>query len=1028
MSSSHSDPVPAVSAPDGSALPTPPTPSADVPDVPEPTSSVPAPDQGLSLNRYFTEAGKNPFDQVVWERRSAGISNEKGEAVFRQDDCEIPAFWSQMATNVVVSKYFRGPLGSPTREYSVRQLIGRVVDTMTLWGKQGRYFQSPADAEVFHDELTHLLLNQYASFNSPVWFNVGVERHPQCSACFINSVEDTMQSIMTLARTEGMLFKYGSGTGTNLSPLRSSVEQLQGGGSASGPVSFMKGFDAFAGVIKSGGKTRRAAKMVILNTDHPDILDFIECKAREEKKAWALIDAGYDGSFNGEAYSSVFFQNSNNSVRVTDEFMQAYEKDGEYQTRFVTNGKPAHTLRAREVARKIADAAWLCGDPGIQFDTTVNRWHTCKASGRINASNPCSEYMFLDDSACNLASLNLLRFLREDGSFDVEAFRHAIRIVFLAQEIIISFASYPTEKIGMNSERFRPIGLGYANLGALLMALGVPYDSEDGRAVAAAVSALMTGEAYCTSALIAATKGTFEAYPENRESMLDVMAMHRAAAYKLTQPKCLEGIVLEASRRAWNEAAGLGKKHGYRNAQATVIAPTGTIGFMMDCDTTGIEPDLALVKYKKLVGGGEMKIVNKTVRRALGRLGYAPEAVMAIEDYIDAQETIEGAPGLRPEHLPVFDCSFRPRNGKRSISYMGHVRMMAAVQPFVSGAISKTVNMPNDVAAEDIERVYSEAWRMGLKALAIYRDGCKRTQPMSTARGGEKAAARTQAAQAAASATVPAPEPEVRIVYMPQRHRLPAERRAITHKFEIGNHEGYLTVGLYEDGKPGEVFIRMAKEGSTISGLMDSFATSISIALQYGVPLEVLVKKFCHTRFEPSGFTKNPEIPMAKSIMDYIFRWLAAKFLSAEEAAAVGIVRRRETMAPVPEEPKTPLPAETSSAHPDTTVWDDTATEAKRKPGNGSGSTESDEEEATGNGGSSARTATARKTAAETATQHAPRRIMAVAALDSDPLSSRRSTYTNQSDAPPCPECGAITVRNGSCYKCNNCGASLGCG
>ncbi len=985
-----------------------------IPDAPEPSTPAPARDAGLVLSRHFTQPGQDPFDLISWDRRSAVITNDKGETVFRQDDIEVPAFWSLMATNVVVSKYFRGHLGRADREKSVRELIGRVVNTLTRWGREGRYFATGADAETFHAELTHLLLHQYAAFNSPVWFNVGVEEHPQCSACFINSVEDTMTSIMTLAHTEGMLFKYGSGAGSNLSPIRSSRERLHGGGIASGPVSFMKGFDAFAGVIKSGGKTRRAAKMVILNIDHPDILAFIDCKAHEEKKAWALIDAGYDGSFNGEAYSSIFFQNSNNSVRVTDEFMRACENGGSFWTRYVTTGEPCEELDAHAMMRRIAEAAWVCGDPGIQFHDTINRWHTCKNSGPINASNPCSEYMFLDDSACNLASLNLLKFLDDAGRFDIEAFRQAVRVVFLAQEIIVSNASYPTPRIGANSEKFRPLGLGYANLGALLMALGVPYDSEEGRSAAAAVTALMTGEAYRTSALIAATRGPFEGFEENREPMLGVMEMHRAAAWRIPATQCLGEAVVRAARASWDEVAGLGRRHGLRNSQATVIAPTGTIGFMMDCDTTGIEPDLALVKYKKLVGGGQLKIINNTVPRALRRLGYSPEQIALIEEYISKRETIEGAPGLREEHLPVFDCSFRPVQGRRLIHYMGHVRMMAAVQPFVSGAISKTVNMPHEATPAEIEEVYMQAWKLGLKALAIYRDGCKRTQPLTTG-GAKKNAPASPAVAASASSTSGEAQPQV--VYKPHRERLPAERTAITHKFEIANHEGYLTVGLYEDGRPGEVFIRMAKEGSTISGLMDCFATSISIALQYGVPLNVLVNKFVHTRFEPSGFTKNRDIPVAKSIMDYIFRWLAAKFLPPDEAAAFGVVQRAASEGGAPPiEPRTPPPRLKKSAAAREAGIDTPPAprEAAAKPreGNGHGN---------GNGDSGAAAATAQDSVADRKT-----RLAAAAAADSQ--FAQIGAFTNQQDAPPCSVCGAITVRSGACYKCPNCGASMGCG
>ena len=973
------------------------------PDIPKPTSSVPQKGKGLPLRRRFTKRGESPYDLVDWELRTAVITNEKGEVVFEQKDCEIPASWSMMATNVVVSKYFRGPMGSPSREHSVRQLIGRVVDTITAWGKKGSYFAKAADAEAFQGELTHILLHQFAAFNSPVWFNVGVEKKPQCSACFINSVKDTMSDIMALARTEGMLFKFGSGTGTNLSTLRSSRETLQGGGTASGPVSFMKGFDAFAGVIKSGGKTRRAAKMVILNIDHPDILDFIDCKAREEKKAWDLIDAGYDGSFNGEAYSSVFFQNSNNSVRVTDEFMRTYLRDDNYETRYVKTGDLCETFQARDLMRRIADAAWICGDPGLQFDSITNRWNTCKKSARINASNPCSEFVFLDDTACNLASINLLKFLRADGSFDVEAFRHTAHVVFLAQEIMVSYASYPTEKIAANSEKFRPLGLGYANLGALLMALGVPYDSDEGRAVAATLSAILTGEGYRTSAALAASKGPFEKFEENRESALEVMQMHRCAAYELPRAKSLGKDAFEAALWLWDEVVGLSAAHGIRNAQATVIAPTGTIGFMMDCDTTGIEPDLALVKYKKLVGGGLMKIVNNTVGAGLKRLGYTTAQADSILCYIEEQETIEGAPELREEHLPVFDCSFRPMNGKRSIEYMGHIRMMQAVQPFVSGAISKTVNMPNDATVEDIERVYLEAWRRGLKALAIYRDGCKRTQPLNTGRSKSDATA-SQADAAPVEIPVEVPVPAS---IQPLRHRLPAERQAITHKFQIGGHEGYITIGLYEDGSPGELFIRMAKEGSTISGLMDCFATSVSIALQYGVPLEVLIKKFTHTRFEPSGFTKNPKIPRAKSIMDYIFRYLAYKFLDAEKASELGVISRNDANAPTVSSQYEEEGAVNALARPDSEyegpVEGSVMTPPQTPPVKSNGRRQEPK-----NGGAES-------------SHHL--NIESSARVYHNPV-----FHANQVDAPPCPECGEITVRNGSCYKCLNCGASLGCG
>ena len=831
---------------------------------------------GLTFSRRFTREGVHPYDEVRWERRTASISNEKGEVVFEQQDCEIPAFWSQMATNVVVSKYFRGPLGTPRRETSVKQLLSRVVDTITNWGQAGGYFATDTDAQVFSDEMTHLLLHQMLSFNSPVWFNLGVpDTKQQASACFINSVQDNMESILDLAKTEGMLFKYGSGSGTNLSPIRSSTEQLGGGGIASGPVSFMKGYDAFAGVIKSGGTTRRAAKMVLLNCNHPDIEEFITCKVNEEKKAWALIDAGYEASFTGEAYSSIFFQNSNNSVRCTDEFMRAVENDSDWTLTAVTDpNRVIKTVKARKLLRLMAESAWQCGDPGIQYDTTINDWHTSANTGRINASNPCSEFVFLDDTACNLASLNLMKFVDENSQFDVEGYRQAVDLSITAQEVIVTNASYPTEKIAKNSEDFRPLGLGYANLGALLMSYGLPYDSPKGRDLAATLTAIMTAEAYAQSARIAREVGPFNGYAVNRQPMLRVIGKHRDAAYAISDENVDAGM-LAAARLTWDEAHELGAKHGYRNAQVTVLAPTGTIGFMMDCDTTGVEPDIALVKYKKLVGGGMLKIVNQTVPRALKQLGYGEGSISDIVAYIDEHDTIEGAPHLREEDLPVFDCAFAPQNGSRSIAWQGHVRMMAAVQPFVSGAISKTVNMPNDASVDDIEKAYIDGWKLGLKALAIYRDGSKRSQPLATSMDkttGER----------------------VKVVERPLRRRLPEERQALTHRFDVGGHEGYITVGLYEDGKPGEIFLKMAKEGSTISGLMDSFATVVSLALQYGVPLEALAKKFAHMRFEPQGFTKNPEIPIAKSIMDYIFRWLASRFLTRETQDELGIIHRED--------------------------------------------------------------------------------------------------------------------------------------
>ncbi|HEV8579078.1 MAG TPA: vitamin B12-dependent ribonucleotide reductase, partial [Thermoanaerobaculia bacterium] len=812
-------------------------------------TEVPAGDspRGLRFERYYTTPGLDPFDMVEWELRDAVISNEKGEKVFEQKGVETPKFWSQTATNVVVSKYFRGHIGLPDRERSVRQLIGRVADTLAAWGRDGGYFASEADAQTFHAELKHILLHQYACFNSPVWFNVGIEAKPQCSACFINSVADTMESILGLAKTEGMLFKFGSGTGSNLSKLRSSREPLAGGGTASGPVSFMKGFDAFAGVIKSGGKTRRAAKMVILDVDHPDIVDFIRCKEVEERKAWALIDAGYEGGFNvqGGAYDSIAYQNANHSVRVTDEFMQSLLKDGEWQTRARTGDrKVMDTYKARDLMKMISDAAWVCGDPGMQYDTTINDWHTCANTDRIYASNPCSEYMFLDDTACNLASLNLMRFYDADAGFDVESFRHACEVVISGMEIIVGNAGYPTPKIEENSHKFRPLGIGYANLGALLMARGLPYDSEAGRDYAAAITALMSGASYAQSARVAEALGPFSEFETNREPMMRVMRKHRDAVKRI-EAAHVPLDLLQAAKRSWDDVVQLGDEHGLRNSQISVLAPTGTIAFMMDCDTTGVEPDIALVKYKKLVGGGMIKIVNNTVPIALKRLGYDKEEIRAIVEFIDENDTIEGAPYLKEEHLPIFDCAFKPAQGSRSIHYMGHLKMLAAAQPFISGAISKTINMPEESTSEDILQAYVEGWQMGLKAVAIYRDGCKRSQPLSTKK--DESVQAVQLVQ------------ERRAV----RRKLPDERRAITHKFSINEHEGYLTVGLYEDGQPGEIFLVMAKEGSTISGLMDSLATSISIALQYGVPLQTLVDKFSHTRFEPSGFTKNPEIPIA---------------------------------------------------------------------------------------------------------------------------------------------------------------------
>ena len=945
---------------------------------------------GLNVERYFTRQGVDPFDTVDWERRDAVISGADGKVFFEQRGVEFPKTWSQTATNVVVQKYFRGTLGTPKREDSVRTMIGRVADTIYGWGKADGYFKTEADAWAFRDELVHLLLHQKMAFNSPVWFNVGVEEHPQCSACFINAVDDSMTSILTLAKTEGMLFKYGSGTGSNLSSLRSSREHLNGGGTASGPVSFMRGFDAFAGAIKSGGKTRRAAKMVILNIDHPDVVDFIDCKAIEEKKAWALIDAGYDGGFNvvGGAYDSVNYQNANHSVRVTDDFMNAVLRDGDWHTRAVTDGRKLEGFKARDLMRKMADAAWVCGDPGMQYDTVINDWHPCINTSRINASNPCSEYMFLDDSACNLASLNLMRFQRPAtegaGDFDTEAFRRAVQTTILAQEIIVDNSAYPTQRIADNSYAFRPLGLGFANLGALLMSRSLPYDSEPGRAYAAAVTALMCGEAYRTSARIAAdATGPFVGYADNETPFLRVMRKHRAHVDRIDSA-LVSYELMQAAREAWDGAIDTGQKYGFRNGQTTVLAPTGTIAFLMDCDTTGVEPDIAIVKYKRLVGGGLIKIVNHTVPEALTNLGYSDAEREAIIGFIDANDTIEGAPGLKDEHLAVFDCAFRSSTGTRSIHYMGHIRMMAACQPFLSGAISKTVNLPTSCTVEDIEDAYIQAWKLGLKAIAVYRDGCKRTQPLSTnmkqaTSDGTKSP--LEAIVAGVSNVDPlellAPE-ERRLVEalrvrksrpagppMANRYKLPDERHSFTHKFSIGGHEGYITVGMYEDGSPGEIFVRMAKEGSVIAGLMDSFATSISLALQHGVPLHVMIEKFKGTRFEPAGFTGNQEIPIATSIMDYLFRWLAIRF-----PTDAGPMFERHPAARLAQLdlPKIPLLSK-----------DFIAIDVK--------------------GG------------------QAP----------TIPVEVKDRAWVQETDAPPCHECGTLMVRNGACHKCPNCGSTSGC-
>jgi ribonucleoside-diphosphate reductase alpha chain len=921
---------------------------------------------GLEFERYFTDGKTSPFDTVEWERRVALIGNEKGKTIFRQEDVEVPKGWSQTATNIVASKYFHGKLNMPERENSVRQLISRVVNTIVGWGEKGGYFANTASRDAFSDDLTHLLVEQKMAFNSPVWFNVGVQPKPQCSACFINSVQDDMESIMNLAKTEGMLFKWGSGTGTNFSSLRGSRETLSGGGIASGPVSFMKGFDAFAGVIKSGGKTRRAAKMVILNVDHPDIVEFVDSKMKEERKAQVLIEQGYDPAIDGEAYSSIFFQNANHSVRVTDEYMQAVEDDRDWWTRNVNDGNPVEKFSARELLHRMAESTWACGDPGMQYDTTVNRWHTCKSTARINASNPCSEYMFLDDTACNLASLNLMKYLNANGSFDVEAFRHAVDVTITAQEILVDNASYPTPRIAENSHKFRPLGLGYANLGALLMSMALPYDSDGGRDMAGAVTALMCGEAYAQSARIAERLGPFTGYAANREPMLDVIRMHRDSLRPI-KAENVQPSLLGAAQYSWDMALALGEKYGYKNSQVTVLAPTGTIGFMMDCDTTGIEPDLALVKYKKLVGGGVIKIVNNTVPAALMKLGYTPEETSQIVSYIDRNGKIEGAPGFKSEHLAIFDCSLAAVGG-RSIAWRGHLKMMAAAQPFLSGAISKTINMPEESTIEDVMQAYIESWKLGVKAVAIYRDNSKGSQPLSAAGDKKDTAQQTQPAAAAAAKSAeaaPGVAEQRELFIRAHRRKLPSERSSITHKFSIGGHEGYITVGMYETGEPGEIFIKMAKEGSTLSGFMDGFALSVSIGLQYGVPLKALVDKFINTRFEPAGYTGHPAIPYAKSVLDYIARWLGGRFISPDYLTHNG---------------EAALPAATVTVTP--TVPPSMVPTADDDPA------------------------------------PAGAAALASARMDSRPMFD---------GAPTCSECGMLMTPNGACYKCENCGGTSGC-
>ncbi len=935
-----------------------------------PTIEETTPGQALSIERRFTSPGTHPFDTVEWELRDARIGH--GDRVaFEQRGVEFPKSWSQNATNIVAQKYFRGQLDSPAREHSVRQMIGRVAGTIAQWGRERGYFATEQDGDAFEAELTHILLHQLAAFNSPVWFNVGFEENPQCSACFILSVNDTMESILDWNTKEGMIFRGGSGSGINLSNIRGSMEQLAKGGTASGPVSFMRGADSWAGTIKSGGKTRRAAKMVVLDVDHPDIREFIWCKANEEDKAAALRDAGFDMSIDGEGFKSIQYQNANNSVRVTDEFMQAVAEDREWRLTSRVTGEPVgEPVPARELMREIAEAAWRCADPGVQYDTTINRWHTSPRSGRINASNPCSEYMHVDDSACNLASLNLMRFRRPDGTLDVESFEHAVDVMLLAQEIVVGPSSYPTEEIGVNARAFRQLGLGYANLGAYLMADGMPYDSEEGRGTAAAITALMTGRAYRRSAEVAGALGPYERYAENREEHNAVMRMHRDAALAIADETCADRELLAAARRSWVQAVELGERLGYRNAQATVLAPTGTISFLMDCDTTGVEPDFSLVKFKELVGGGQMTIVNRTVPPALQRLGYSEQQVEQIEAYLSEHGTIVGAPGLKNEHLPVFDVAV----GERAISHMGHLKMMGAVQPFISGAISKTVNLPQSATVEDIQDAYTEAWKLGIKALAIYRDGSKTAQALRTdaQQGGQTAKADVDqiVEQAVAKALA-----EVG----PKRKRMPRERQSITHKFSIGGHEGYITAGMYEDGSIGEIFLTdIGKEGSTLRGMMNSFATAISIALQYGVPLETLVQKFCYMRFDPEGITTNPEIPFAKSMPDYIMRWLASRFLDADVQEELGIL--------TPEVRARKAAQEAAQS----VIASDTA--GPSAEGNGGGGTS------------------------------AP----AASFTDTPPVVPARLQGLDL--GPACSQCGGMMQRTGSCYTCSSCGNNTGCG
>lgn len=1044
------------------------------------------------ITRRFTTVGSNPLDEIEWEQRTSAIMDEQGNVVRELPDLEVPKSWSQLATDILALKYIR-KAGVPKtgNETGARAVVYRIAHSIREAGERlGGYFVNAEEAATFEAELTHILIHQKAAFNSPVWFNCGLfhqygiegrggswywdseasaimetknaYEHPQCSACFIQKVHDDLDSIYELVKSEARLFKYGSGTGSNFSPLRSKFEHLSGGGTSSGVMSFLEVFDRGAGATKSGGTTRRAAKMVILDMDHPEIVNFINWKVREEKKAAALIEAGYPSDFNGEVYKTISGQNSNNSVRVTDEFMYAVENDGDWATKYRTSGELHETYKARDLWNQIAQAAWASADPGMQYDTTVNAWHTCPNTDRINASNPCSEYMFLDDSACNLASINLAKYLLDDGGFDMEGYRHTIKVMTTAQEILVDFSSYPTKMIGQNSHDYRPLGLGYANLGTLLMLIGIPYDSDKGRGIAGALTAVLTGKAYQTSAEIAARIGPFSGYGKNQKPFLRVMRKHRAAAYALN-PDNTPSDMLSAAQDAWDGALSAGEQYGYRNAQATVIAPTGTIGLLMDCDTTGIEPDFALVKLKKLAGGGFFKIVNQSVPEALHRLGYSEGQVLeivryatgsmslegaphintqtllakgliqedlsAIEDalhstfeleqafaaWVVGQETldrlglseqskqadfsllralgftkdqiteasdiicgrgtVEGAPHLKAEHLPVFDCANKcGKYGTRFIAPMGHVKMMAAAQPFISGAISKTVNMPSDATVEEVAEIYKQGWKLGLKAIAIYRDGSKHSQPLNITKDKVEKA-----------------EEKAKIIYRPLRHKMPDERNAVTHKFNIAGHKGYLTVGLFEDGIPGELFITMSKEGSTISGMMDAFATAVSIALQYGVPLRTFINKFAHMRFEPAGFTNHPQIRIAKSIIDYIFRWMAWRFMSVEDQRQVGVnfteeqTRVAKTLTDKIEAERVPtfdppasklLPADTEDETPVTSVQQD---------------------------------------------------LLSTQSEDSAQKQALSFSFNNDADAPGCADCGAIMVRNGTCYKCMNCGSTSGC-